>query len=169
MTNFAFQLRGKKIRKRTKMHFLIIWIERIPLLQVYFSHFIPNQDTIFKDICFEQGTPFCSACSSIDRIYYGPANLSFRRQIPCTNYFIIIIIIIIIIINTMILWSFIVFFFLNQFFQKTVFFCVLAQENQEAFSESCSLIRGVLQGLVKICKKYMEVNIFLLPIWSLEK
>ena len=54
MTNFAFQLKGKKIRKRTKMHFLIIWIERIPLLQVYFSHFIPNQDTIFKDICFEK-------------------------------------------------------------------------------------------------------------------
>ena len=33
-------------------------------------------------------------------------------------------------------------------------------ENPEAFSESCSLISGVLQGLVKICKKYIEVNHF---------
>ena len=42
-------------------------------------------------------------------------------------------------------------------------FCVLAEENQEAFSEKCSLISGViLQGLVKICKKYIEVNLFLL-------
>ena len=107
MTNFAFQLRGKKIRKRTKMHFLIIWIERIPLLQVYFSHFIPKQDTIFKDICFEQGTPFCSACSSIGLIYYGPANLSFRRQITCANYFIIF------------YYEVFLYFFHNQFFQKT--------------------------------------------------
>ena len=49
------------------------------------------------------------------------------------------------------------------------FFCVLALENQEAFSESCSLISGVLQGLVKVCKKYMEVNNFLLLIFSFEK
>ena len=40
------------------------------------------------------------------------------------------------------------------------FFCILAQEYQEAFSEKCSLISGVLQGLVKICKKYMGVNHF---------
>ena len=46
---------------------------------------------------------------------------------------------------------------------------ILTQENQEAFSESCSLISGALQGLVKICKKYMEVNHFLLLIYSLEK
>ena len=31
----------------------------------------------------------------------------------------------------------------------------------EAFSESFFLISGVLQGLVQICKKYMEVNHFL--------
>ena len=53
-------------------------------------------------------------------------------------------------------------FFLDQFLQKNVFFCVLAEENQEAFSEKCSPVSGVLQGLVKICKKYMEVNLYLL-------
>ena len=69
MTNFAFQLKGKKFRKRTKMHLIIIWIERIPLLQVYLSHFIAKQNKIFKDICFDQGTQFCSAFSSIGLIY----------------------------------------------------------------------------------------------------
>ena len=73
------------------MHLSIIWIDRIPLLQVYLSHFIAKQDTIFKDIRFKQGAQFCSACSSIGLIYYGPANLSFRRQISCANYVIIII------------------------------------------------------------------------------
>ena len=48
------------------------------------------------------------------------------------------------------------------FHKKIFFFCVLAKENQETFSEKCSLISGLLQGLVKICKKYMEVNLFLL-------
>ena len=33
------------------MHLPIIWIERILLLRVYFSHFIAKQGTIFKDIC----------------------------------------------------------------------------------------------------------------------
>ena len=61
------------------------------------------------------------------------------------------------------------YFFPNQFFQKVVFFCVLAEENQEAFSEMCSFISGVLQGLVKICKKFMEVNHFLFLSCSLEK
>ena len=72
------------------MHLPIIRIERIPLLQVYFSHFIAKQGTIFKDICFKQGTQFCSACSSNCLIYYGPANWSFRRQTPCAKYFTII-------------------------------------------------------------------------------
>ena len=54
-------------------------------------------------------------------------------------------------------------FFPNQFFQKTVFFCVLASENQEAFSERCSPISSVLQGLVRICKRCMEVNHFFSP------
>ena len=35
------------------MHFPIIWIERIPLLQVYFSHVIVKQGAIFEDICFK--------------------------------------------------------------------------------------------------------------------
>ena len=90
MTNFALQLKGEKFRKRTNEHLLIIWIERIPLLQVYFSHVIVKQDAIFKDICFKQSTQFCSAWSIIGLIYCGPANWSFGRQIPCSNYFIII-------------------------------------------------------------------------------
>ena len=61
-------------------------------------------------------------------------------------------------------------FFESIFPKKKLFvFCVLALENQEVFSESCSLITGVLQDSVKICKKYMEVTNFLLVICSLEK
>ena len=44
-------------------------IERILLLQVYFSHFITKQGTVFKDICFMQGTQFCSTRSSSGLIY----------------------------------------------------------------------------------------------------
>ena len=78
---------------------------------MYFSHFIEKQGTIFKDICFKQGTQFCSAYSSNGLIYYGPANWSFRRPIPLPNYFIIIII------------FYEVYFFPESIFQKkTVFF-----------------------------------------------
>ena len=69
------------LRSWKKMLLPIIWIERIPLLRVYFSHFIAKQGTILKNICFKQGTKFCSAYSSSSLIYYGPANCSFRRQI----------------------------------------------------------------------------------------
>ena len=89
LTNFALQLRGKKFREKTKIHLPITWS---PLLQVCFSHIFAKQGTIFKDIWFKRGTQFCSACSSSGLIYYEPANWSFRRQIPCANYFIIIII-----------------------------------------------------------------------------
>ena len=81
------------------MHLPIIWIEIIPLLQVYFSHFIAKQGAIFKDkylqgaifkdkylqgaifkdICFKQGTQFCSAFSSSGLIYFGPVKLKFTR------------------------------------------------------------------------------------------
>ena len=61
----------EKAPKKDKNAFAI---ERIPLLQVYFSHFIAKQGTIFKDICFKQGTQFSSARSSSGLIYYGPAN-----------------------------------------------------------------------------------------------
>ena len=125
---------------------------------MYFSHFIAKQESIFIDICFKQGTQFCSASSSIGLIYYGPANWSFRKQIHAQ--------IILLLLFTI---KFFCIFFPNQFLQKFVFFCVLALENEEAFSESCSLISGVLQGLVKICKKYVEVNNFLLLIFSFEK
>ena len=36
------------------MNLPIIWIERIPLLQLYFSHVIAKQGTVFKDIYFKQ-------------------------------------------------------------------------------------------------------------------
>ena len=55
-------LSRKKAPKKDKNAFAI---ERIPLLQVYFSHFIAKQGTIFKDICFKQGAQFCSARSSV--------------------------------------------------------------------------------------------------------
>ena len=58
----------------------------------YFSHFISEQGTIFKDICFKQGTQFYSACTSIGLIYNGPANWSFRRQITLFFWYFIIII-----------------------------------------------------------------------------
>ena len=69
--------------------------------------------------------------------------------------------------NYYLLWRFFV-FFSEPIFPKNciIFFCILEQENQEGFSESCSLISVVLQGLVRISKKYMEVNLFLLLSWS---
>ena len=135
------------------MHLPIIWIEIIPLLQVYFSYFIEKQGTIFKDICIREGTQCCSACSSSGLIYYGPENCSFRRQIPRANYCIIIII---------------YYEVLCIVFLKNCIFCVLALERQVSFSERYSLISGILQGLVKTCKKYIEVNHFSLLSCSLE-
>ena len=158
ITNFTLQLNGKKFQKRRKMHLPIIWIERISLLQVYLSQFIAKQGTIFEDTCFKQGTQFCPACSSGGLIYYGPANWLFRRHTvrELFSYYYL-------------LWIFFCIFFSNQFFQKIAFFCVLVKENQEAFSERYSLVSGVLEGLVKICKKYMELNPFLLLSCSLEE
>ena len=52
-------------------------------------------------------------------------------------------------------------FFPNQFFPKVKYiFFAFWRKNQEAFSERPSLVSAVLQGLVKICKSYMEVNHF---------
>ena len=113
---------------------------------------------MFKDICFKQGTQFRYVCSSSGPIYYAPASSSFGRQMPCANYFIIII-----------YYKDFLYFFPNQYFENIVSFCVLAKENQEALSERCFLVTSVLQGLNKICKKYMEVNHFLLLICRLEK
>ena len=72
-------------------------------------------------------------------------------EILCANYSI-----------SIIYHKVVLYFFPNQIFQKIVFSCVLLEENQETFSEKCSPTSGVLQGLVKICKKYMEVNLILL-------
>ena len=50
-------------------------------------------------------------------------------------------------------------FFRNFFF---FFFLTFWHKKIRRHSERCSVISGVLLGLVKICKKYMEVNPFLL-------
>ena len=64
-------LSREKAPKKNKNAFAI---ERIPLLQVCFSHFIAKQGAMFNDIYFKQGTQFSSARSSSGLIYYGPAN-----------------------------------------------------------------------------------------------
>ena len=131
---------------------------------MYFRHFIAKHDTIFKDICFKQGTQFCSACSSIGLICYWPAKWLFRGQILFYYYARIILLLL-----------FSTKFYRNQFFQKIVFFSFLRSGVRKgAFSESCSLIGGVVLSdavlsLVKICKKYIEVNHSLLLICSLKK
>ena len=58
--------------------------------------------------------------------------------------------------------------FSESIFLKNCIFCVLALERQVSFSERYSLISGILQGLVKTCKKYIEVNHFSLLSCSLE-
>ena len=117
----------EKVPKKDENAFPIIWFERIPLLQVYFSYFIAKQGTIFKDICIKEDTQFCSACSSSGLIYHGPANWSFRRQIPRTGYFIIIV-----------YYEVFCIFLLNQFFQKIVFFAFWRKKIRSHF------VKGVL-------------------------
>ena len=73
-------------------------------------------------------------------------------EMSCANYSIIIIY----------YEVFFVLFSESIFSKKLYYFCILAEENQEVFSDRCSIISGVLQGLVKMCKIYMEVNQFLL-------
>ena len=58
--------------------------------------------------------------------------------------------------------------FSESIFLKNCIFCVLALERQVSFSERYSLISGILQGLVKTCKKYIEVNHFSLLSCCLE-
>ena len=50
--------------------------------------------------------------------------------------------------------------FLSQFFQKYVCFLRSGVQKPGDFGEICSLISGVLQGFVKICRRYMKVNHF---------
>ena len=106
---------------------------------------------MFEDICFKQGTQFRSARSSSGLIYYGPANGHLEDRYHARF--------------TLLLLFTMKFFYIfsESIFQKNlIFFCVLAQENQDELSERCSLISVILQGLVKSCEKYMEVNHFLL-------
>ena len=58
--------------------------------------------------------------------------------------------------------------FSESIFLKNCIFCVLALERQVSFSERYSLISGILQGLAKTCKKYIEVNHFSVLSCSLE-
>ena len=57
---------------------------------------------------------------------------------PCVNYFIVII-----------YYDAFLYIKFRINFSKKLFFCVLAQENQEAFIKRYSVISAVLQGLVK--------------------
>ena len=122
------------------MHLPIIWIKRIPLLRGYFSHFISEQGTIFKDICLRRGTQFYSACTSIGLIYNGPANWSFRRQIPLFFWYFIIII----------YYEVFVFFFRINFSQFFFFFFFFAFWHKKIRRQP---VKGVLKALVKIFKK----------------
>ena len=70
-------------------------------------------------------------------------------EISCTSYSIIII------------YDEAFLYFSRSIFPKDCIF-LRSGGRKEAFSEKCSVISGVLQGLVKICKKNMEVNLFLL-------
>ena len=62
------------------MHLRIIGIERIPLLQVYFSHVISKQGSMFEDICCRQDAQFCSICSTSGLIYYGLQTVMWRAE-----------------------------------------------------------------------------------------
>ena len=73
------------------MHLPIIWIERTPLLQVYFNHFIVKQGTIFQDIfVLSKVLNFVLPVPPVVS-FNGPANLSFSREIPCANYVLVLI------------------------------------------------------------------------------
>ena len=101
---------------------------------MYLSHFIAKLGTIFN-IYFKQGTQFCSACSSSGLIYHtmdleiGHLEERYHAQI------------ILLLLFTMKIF---VLFSESILPKNCIFFCVLAYENQEAFSERCSLIKGVL-------------------------
>ena len=68
-------------------------------------------------------------------------------EISCANYSIIII-----------YYEVFLYFFRNQFFIKIVFFALWRKKIRTHLVKS--VISGVLQGLVKICKNYIEVNLF---------
>ena len=122
------------------MHLPIIWIKGIPLLRGYFSHFISEQGAIFKDICFKQGTQFYSACTSIGLIYNGPANWSFRRQIPLFS----------LIFYYHYLLRSICIFFSESISPKHFFFFLFAFWHKKIRRQP---VKGVLKALVKIFKK----------------
>ena len=104
----------EKVPKKDKNAFAHYLNWKSSFIESVFEPFSAKQDTVFRDICFKQGTQFCSACSSIGLIYYGLANLLFRKQIPCANYFIII------------YYEAFLYFFSESNFSKKLLFCVLA-------------------------------------------
>ena len=89
---------------------------------------------------------FCSSSSGM--IYCGPANWSFRRQRPCANYFTIIT-----------CYEVFSYFFSNYFSKKKLFLCSGWRKPRYIYWKMFSYMWC---SLVKICKKYIEVNHVLL-------
>ena len=71
-------------------------------------------------------------------------------EISCTSYSIIII------------YDEAILYFFGINFSKRLYFFAFWQKKIRRHLVKCCIISGVLQGLVKICKKYIEVNLFLL-------
>ena len=136
------------------MHLPIIWIERIPLLQVYFNHVIANRAQYLNVFVLSKVLNFVllvpPAFWFTMNLKTGHLEYRYHARIM------------------LLLLSFFVFFFRINF-SFFFFFAFWRKKIKEAFSERCSLISVILPGFVKICKKYIEVNHFLLLSCSLEK
>ena len=72
------------------MHLVIIPLEFL-YRKCILATLLENRAQYLKIFVLINGTQFCSARSSIGLIYSGPVNWSFRREMPCVNYFVIII------------------------------------------------------------------------------
>ena len=139
------------------MHLPIIWIEIIPLLQVYFSYFIEKQGTIFKIFVLGK-VP--NVVLLVPPVVWFTMDLK-TAHLEDRYHARIIVLLLLYTMKFYVLFS-------ESIFLKNCIFCVLALERQVSFSERYSLISGILQGLVKTCKKYIEVNHFSLLSCSLE-
>ena len=148
MTNFALQLKEKKFWKKTKMHLPIIWIERISLLQVYFRHFIAKQRTIFKDVCCKQGAQFCFVLPPVVwfTVDLQTGHLEDRDHV-------------LIILQLLFAMKFFRIFFRIIFPKKYIFLCSGLRKPRCIYWK---MFCYMWCSLVKICKKYIEVNHVLL-------
>ena len=105
-------LSREKAPKKDKNAFAI---ERIPLLQVYFSHFIGKQGTIFKVFVLSKVLNFVLVVPPVIWFTMDLQTSHLEDRYHCVDYFIIIII----------YFEVFLYFFPNQFFQKIVFFLPL--------------------------------------------